>query len=130
MATRVKRLSGFLPRPALTITKEEEIAHHMFLKHDAGTFVPNKTASEAKSFSHVYRRLCAMITMDVKNTFKSASWQLILKEMRRSGIEKRLISIIASYLSERWITLESGNITKQLEVSRGVSQGSVLGPTL
>lgn len=58
-----------------------------------------------------------MITLDVKNAFNSASWQLTLEE-------------VASYLSDMRITLETDNTTKQLEVSSGVPQGAVLGPTL
>lgn len=52
----------------------------------------------------------------------------MLEEMRKTGIEESLISIIASYLPEWKTIVEAENISKQQEV--GVSQGSVLEPTL
>lgn len=66
-----------------------------------------RLAKEAAAFSSSHRRLCTMVTLDVKNAFNSASWQLILNELKRRGIDNNLIRIIASYLSERCIILEA-----------------------
>lgn len=87
-------------------------------------------ARKAAAYSNAHRRLCAMITLDVRNAFNSASWQLILEELRRRGIEESLTSIIASYLSKREIIMETEDTCKTREVNSGVPQGSVLGPTL
>lgn len=87
-------------------------------------------AREAATYAHQHRRLCAVITVDVQNAFNSASWQIILENLRRRGIEESLISVIASYLSQRKIILEAEDETKTVEISSGVPQGSVLGPTL
>lgn len=80
--------------------------------------------------NYKYRRLCAAITLDVRNAFNSASWQIILDELRRREIEGNLINIIASYLSHRKIILEAKGTSKTREINSGVPQGSVLGPTL
>ncbi|XP_074036343.1 uncharacterized protein [Leptinotarsa decemlineata] len=74
--------------------------------------------------------ICATITLDVKNAFNSASWQLILETLRSRGIKESLIVIIASYLSEREIILETTEDRKLVRINSGVPQRSVLGPTL
>lgn len=83
---------------------------------------------EAQPWSR--RQLCAMITLDVKNAFNSASWQFILEELRSRQIDESLISIIASYLSNRHILLEAANSKRAIKINSGVPQGSILGPTL
>lgn len=76
------------------------------------------------------RDLCVLVTLDVKNAFNSASWQLILEKLRTRRISESLINIMASYLSERQILLESESVAKYIRVNSGVPQGSVMGPTL
>lgn len=87
-------------------------------------------ARETEAHPHTSRKLCAVITVDVKNAFNSASWQLILEELRRRRIEESLISIIRSYLSQRQILLEAEDTCKTVKIYSGVPQGSILGPTL
>lgn len=76
------------------------------------------------------REFCVVVTIDVKNAFNSASWQLILEKLRAKGISESLIRVIASYLSERAVLLETNNAVKCIETNSGVPQGSVKGPTL
>lgn len=76
------------------------------------------------------RDLCVVVTLDVRNAFNSASWQLILEKLRSRGISESLIKIVASYLSERKILLESDSEPKLIKINSGVPQGSVMGPTL
>lgn len=76
------------------------------------------------------RELCVAITLDVQNAFNSASWQRILQNLRKRGIDESLISIIFSYLSQRTILVETENGIKQKTINSGVPQGSVIGPTL
>lgn len=88
------------------------------------------SAEKAAAFSKNSRRLCAVITIDVRNAFNSASWQNILNDLRKRRIDEGLINLVASYLSEREILMEAEGILKAREVNSGVPQGSVLGPTL
>ena len=83
-------------------------------------------AAEAAEFSSQHRRFCAVITLDVKNAFNSASWQIILDVLRHRRIDEGLVNIIASYLSEREIILEAERDIKALKINSGVPQGSVL----
>lgn len=89
-----------------------------------------KIADEAEAFSSRNRRLCAVITLDVRNAFNSASWQMILEELVKRQVDKSLINIISSYLSERSILIEAEGQRVKKNISSGVPQGSVLGPTL
>lgn len=40
-------------------------------------------AREAEGYHHTNRKLCAIITLDIKNAFNCDSWQLIFDELRR-----------------------------------------------
>lgn len=72
-------------------------------------------------------RWCALVTIDVKNAFNSASHPLIMRELSRRGISKYLSNLISSYLKARKIEIDSHHL---VEVRVGVPQGSVLGPVL
>lgn len=87
-------------------------------------------AEDAARFSTNSKRLCAAITLDLKNTFNSASWQIILDELRMRKFDESIITIIALYLSEREIIIETELGKKEIEITSGVPQGSVLRPTL
>lgn len=73
------------------------------------------------------RKRCALITIDVRNAFNSAPWGGILKELKRRQIAPYLYNIIASYLEDRWLLVGDEG---RMEMTCGVPQGSVLGPTL
>lgn len=72
-------------------------------------------------------RWCALVTIDVKNAFNSASHALIMRELSRRGVSVYLWNLISSYLSDRSIEIDREH---SMEVSAGVPQGSVLGPVL
>lgn len=68
----------------------------------------------------------AIILLDVKNAFNSARWDKILSAMTEKGVKGYMINMIASYFESRSLNLGDNcfNLTS------GVPQGSVLGPTL
>lgn len=72
------------------------------------------------------RKFCILITIDVKNAFNSAPWVKIIEAMEEMKISPYLIKIIQNYLSERKIVGEEFD----KNMTAGVPQGSVLGPTL
>lgn len=71
-------------------------------------------------------KMCALVLLDVRNAFNSPEWSVILSALERRGVSPYLRRLTSSYLSDRWIT-ESG---RRYEMTAGVPQGSVLGPTL
>ncbi|XP_060516767.1 uncharacterized protein LOC132696115 [Cylas formicarius] len=87
-------------------------------------------SNKASNFAHENRRLAVIITLDVRNAFNSASWQLILEELRKRQMDEGLINLIASHLSDREILLEAQGQANGIGLTSGVPQGSVLGPTL
>lgn len=87
-------------------------------------------ADEAKRGTWRTRELCVLITLDVKNAFNSASWQLILEELTNIGISPYLLRLLGSYLEGRWIILREEDQREYVTVTSGVPQGSIIGPTL
>lgn len=70
---------------------------------------------------------CALVLIDIKNAFNTASWQAITEVVTEGGISPYLQLLIRKYLQERRISV-GGGFTH--DCSAGVPQGSVLGPTL
>ncbi|KAL1446556.1 hypothetical protein WDU94_003615, partial [Cyamophila willieti] len=72
------------------------------------------------------RKLCVLVTLDIRNAFSSASWTHIISALTSNGLSPYLINVVKSYLHERRIT--HGEVS--FEMSAGVPQGSLGGPTL
>ncbi|KAL1447006.1 hypothetical protein WDU94_003522 [Cyamophila willieti] len=72
------------------------------------------------------RCFCLLITLDIQNAFNSANWATISTALTRKGISEYLIRMVESYLNEREIVGEEFH----KDMSAGVPQGSVIGPTL
>lgn len=89
-----------------------------------------RKAKDAANYSHAHRRICAVITIYVRNAFNSASWQTILDELRKRGINESLTKLFGSYLSERAIIIEAEDLINTIKITSDVPQGSVLGPPL
>ena len=72
------------------------------------------------------RQLCLLVLLDVKNAFNSLSWGVVNKALEEKQVSPYLRNIIGDYLSNRAV-IENGT---RYEMTAGVPQGSVLGPTL
>lgn len=72
------------------------------------------------------RKLVLAILIDVKNAFNSLSWTAIKSSLRANEITEDLTTLLESYFRDREIS--SGGVRKQM--SAGVPQGSIIGPTL
>lgn len=86
--------------------------------------------TEANAGTWRKRKLCCIVALDIKNAFNSARWSVIIQELVNRGISKYLLELLKSYLSERFICIEEELLSTKHEVTSGVPQGSVLGPTL
>nr|CAI5832218.1 unnamed protein product [Callosobruchus analis] len=74
----------------------------------------------------VQLKWCALVTLDVKNAFNSASWSKIIAELRRRDVDRYLRNLVSSYLDSRVVTIAGNTIS----MTTGVPQGSALGPLL
>lgn len=88
------------------------------------------SAEESRRKSYRHRDLCLLVTIDIRNAFNCASWQKVLDTLRKKGIAEYIIRMIRSYLLQRSLRVTCGSEIKWFEISSGVPQGSVLGPTL
>lgn len=87
----------------------------------------DKIASQAAKRVGRHRGWCTLIAIDVENAFNSATFSLIIEELRRRSIPPYLVETIGSYFTDRKVVTSQGD---EMEVTAGVPQGSVLGPTL
>lgn len=71
-------------------------------------------------------RWCALITLDIKNAFNSATWSYIIAELNRRHISQYIVNVIESYFDNRKLKING----IERDMTAGVPQGSVLGPTL
>lgn len=69
----------------------------------------------------------AIVTLDIKNAFNTASLPIIMRKLTVGGISDALRKIISSYFSNRILMVSN---KAEVLVTRGVPQGSVLGPVL
>nr|CAH7755103.1 unnamed protein product [Callosobruchus chinensis] len=72
-------------------------------------------------------KFVVLITLDVRNAFSTARWSIILEKLQVIGVQQYLIKIIESYFRGRRVIIDR---EEDIEVTMGVPQGSVLGPTL
>lgn len=80
--------------------------------------------------SHRHRKIGALITLDIKNAFNTAPWKEIVSELEHRGAAPYLRKIVVSYFTNRKIVIETEDQIREFDMTCGVPQGSVLGPTL
>ena len=86
-----------------------------------------KNVENLKKVSHTNRDMLMLVTLDIKNAFNSADWQVLINELEYHWkISPYLLENIADYLNGRSISIGQ----KILPVTRGVPQSSILGPIL
>ena len=72
---------------------------------------------------------CAVVTLDVKNTFNTINWEHIYQALNRR-LPVYLMRVASSYLEDRTLIVETDDGTKEIEITAGVAQGSVGCPTI
>ena len=75
-------------------------------------------------------RCCALITIDVKNAFNSASWEAIAAAVERMKIPPHLCRLLRNYFDGRVLQYDMAEGVKTTSITAGVPQRKVLGPTL
>lgn len=75
-------------------------------------------------------RYCAVVAIDVKNAFNSASWEAIATALHNMRVPDYLCKVLKSYFQNRVLVYETNQGQRSVRVTAGVPQGSILGPTL
>lgn len=75
-------------------------------------------------------RFCAIVTLDVKNAFNSASWNAIAMSLHRLRVPEYLCRLLKSYFEHRVLLYETDDGPCELVITAGVPQGSMVGPLL
>lgn len=70
------------------------------------------------------------ISLDVANAFNSIPWGRIADALRRKRVPQYTYRTLGSYFRDRYIVFEDQLLKRRSAVTRGVPQGSVLGPRL
>ncbi|XP_058064485.1 uncharacterized protein LOC131214133, partial [Anopheles bellator] len=88
------------------------------------------TANRARIQKRTGNRFCAVVTIDVKNAFNSASWVAIAQALHGMRVPDYLCRILGSYFDNRILLYDTDSGPQEVQLTAGVPQGSVLGPTL
>ena len=83
---------------------------------------------QATKGSYKSKKLGIMISFDVRNAFNLALWDKIIKALEERQVPAYLIKIVEGYFQDRVLVV--GEDQTEMRLSRGVPQGSVLGPLL
>lgn len=71
-----------------------------------------------------------ILTLDIRNAFNSAPWKAITDAMYEKEVPGYIQDIIGSYLENRTLIFGEDGKEMKIDVTCGVPQGSVIGPTL
>ena len=75
-----------------------------------------------------YIIFCALISIDIRNAFNTARWNICIEAMMRKKVPNYLLQMIDDYLSDRWVIYEGDKCSLKNEMTRGAPQASRVDP--
>ena len=81
-------------------------------------------ATNARKGTGKRKGFCALISIDIRNAFNTAKWNICIEAMMRKKVPDYLLRIIDDYLSDRWVKYEGD----KEEITCNAPQGSRVGP--
>ena len=71
------------------------------------------------------------VALDISKVFDKVWHAGLLRKLKSYGISGQIFGLISSFLSNRWLQVVlDGKSSQEYPVNAGISQGSILGPTL
>ena len=86
-------------------------------------------AEKAKRGDGRKKGFCALVAIDIRNAFNSATWKDIIQALVDMNVPEYLLRMVEDYLHERSIEYRDAFVLEE-DVTCGVPQGSRLGPVL
>ena len=92
------------------------------------TYMPLLILQDKITTAFECQRLSCGVYLDLKKAFDTVDHEILLHKLQSYGITETFLSIIDSYLSNRYQCVEINNTKSSLkQISIGVPQGSILG---
>ncbi|GBO14056.1 Retrovirus-related Pol polyprotein from type-1 retrotransposable element R1 [Araneus ventricosus] len=119
----------------------QRLFHHLLSnshlhEHQFG-FTPGRSAPEAiillKSWIATARQQekhSVVVSLDIKSAFSRVWWPLVLHNLKKYDCPRSLFRMVASFLSDRQVSMDYGTSTVTRSYSTGCPQGSNSGPLL
>lgn len=76
------------------------------------------------------KHMVGLLTLDIRNAFNSAPWAGIIEAVVGKRLPTYMCELLDNYFHDRKLLYEVAGRVETKELSEGVPQGSVLGPTM
>lgn len=120
----------FIRRLQWLFTKERRLNGQQFgfTAQKSTEMALTELVEQLKQRAHVRKQLTVLISLDIKGAFDNAWWPFILHQLRQKRCPSNIYSLIESYLTDRYVTVNYGGATYTQPTCKGCVQGSVCGP--
>ena len=85
-------------------------------------------ATKARRETGKRKGFCALISIDIRNAFNTARWNICIEAMVRKNVPDYLLRMIDDYLSDRWVIYEGDKSSLTEEMTCDAPQGLRVGP--
>ena len=80
-------------------------------------------ATKAKRGTGKRNGFCALISIDIRNAFNTARWNICIEAMVRKKVPDYLLRMIDDFLSDRWVIYEGDKWSLKEEITCGAPKG-------
>ena len=84
-------------------------------------------ATKARRGTGKRKGFCTLISIDIRNAFNTARWNICIEAMVRKKVPDYLFWMINDYLSDRWVIYKGDKWSVKEEITRGAPQRSRVG---
>ena len=73
---------------------------------------------------------CALISIDIRNAFNTATWNICIEAMERKKVPGYLLKMIDDYLSDKWVIYQGDKWSLKEEMACSTPYGLRVGPLI